>query len=437
MIGFLFAAGILLVLALGLLLWPLLRNAEPGEEKKASAVVALFRDQLRELEAEHAAGTLGDAQFQQSRIELERRLLEEVGPDAAAPAGPKRARGTALALGVLVLAIPVVLYSRLGTPDALAPGATMAVAGAQNGGPGGAPNPSVTAAQIQKMIDKLQASLQKNPGDAAGWAMLGRVYAYIGEQSNGGDAAKSFQNAVHAYAKAVALTPKDPNLLVDFADALAMTQGQDLDGMPMKLISRALKIDPRNVKGLALAGTDAFGHRRYADAIVYWERAVQAAPEDPQFAQNLRSSIQEARNRAKQAGQRLPADLAANAASGMSAAAAAAAGVQGKVEIASDLAAKAAPDETVFIYARAAFGPRVPLAMLRRQVKDLPMTFALNDAMAMVPAFTMSKFSPVVIEARVSRSGDAMPASGDLEGSSQPVAVGTKGLTITIDHVVP
>ncbi len=75
--------------------------------------------------------------------------------------------------------------------------------------------------------------------------------------------------------------------------------------------------------------------------------------------------------------------------------------------------------------------------MLRKQVKDLPMTFTLNDAMSMVPAFTMSKFSPVVIEARVSRSGDAMPASGDLEGSSQPVAVGTKGLTITIDHVVP
>lgn len=437
MIGFLFAAGVLLVLALGLLLWPLLRNAEPGEETKAGAVVALFRDQLRELEAEHAAGTLGDAQFQQSRTELERRLLEEVGPDAAAPTGPRRARGTALALGALVLAIPIVLYSRLGTPDALAPGATTAAAAAQNGGAGGPQNPSVTAAQIQKMIDKLQASLQKNPGDAAGWAMLGRVYAYIGEQSNGADAAKNFQNAVHAYAKAVALTPKDPNLLVDFADALAMTQGQDLDGMPMKLISRALKIDPRNVKGLALAGTHAFGHRRYADAIVYWERAVQAAPEDPQFAQNLRSSIDEARNRAKQAGQTLPADLAANAASGMSAQAAAATGVQGKVEIASGLAAKASPDETVFIYARAAFGPRVPLAMLRKQVKDLPMTFTLNDAMSMVPAFTMSKFSPVVIEARVSRSGDAMPASGDLEGSSQPVAVGTKGLTITIDRVVP
>ena len=437
MIGFLFAAGILLVLALGLLLWPLLRNAEPGEEKKAGAVVALFRDQLRELDAEHAAGTLADAQFRQSRIELERRLLEEVGSDAAARVRPKSARGTALAVGVLVLAIPIALYSRLGAPDALAPGATVASAAAQDGGPGGAPSPSVTAARIQKMIDKLQASLQKNPGDAAGWAMLGRVYAYIGEQSNGADAAKNFQDAVHAYTKAVALTPKDPNLLVDFADALAMTQGQDLDGLPMKLISRALKIDPHNVKGLALAGTQAFGNRRYADAIVYWERAVQAAPEDPQFAQNLRSSIQEARKRAKQAGQALPPDLAANAASGMSAEAAAAAGVQGKVKIASDLTAKASPDETVFIYARAAFGPRVPLAMLRKQVKDLPMAFTLNDAMAMVPAFTMSKFSPVIIEARVSRNGDAMPASGDLEGSSQPVAVGTKGLTVTIDRVVP
>lgn len=433
MIGFLFVAAILLILALGSLLWPLLRNGEPEEEKKATAVVVLFRDQLRELEAEHDAGTLGDAQFDLSRAELERRLLTEVGTEPAVAAKDRRARGTALALGVLVLAVPIALYIQLGTPDALAPGATTAMATAA----GGAPNPARAAAQIQKMIDKLQVSLQKNPGDATGWAMLGRVYAYIGEQSDGANAAKDFDNAVHAYAKAVALTPGDPNLLVDFADALAMTQGQDLDGMPMKLIHRALKIDPHNVKGLALAGTQAFGHRRYADAIVYWDRAVQAAPEDPQFAQNLRNSIQEARKRAKLTGQKLPPELAANAASGLSTQAAASAGVQGRVAIAPDLLAKASPDETVFIYARAAFGPRVPLAMVRKQVKDLPIAFTLNDAMAMMPAYTISKFSPVIVEARVSRSGDAMPASGDLEGASQAVAAGTKGLSITIDHVVP
>jgi cytochrome c-type biogenesis protein CcmH len=111
--------------------------------------------------------------------------------------------------------------------------------------------------------------------------------------------------------------------------------------------------------------------------------------------------------------------------------------VRGEIRLAPALKEKAAPDDTVFIFARAAQGPRMPLAVLRKQVRDLPATFQLDDSMAMNPALKLSSVAQVVVTARVSRSGGAMPQSGDLQGESPPVAPGAKAVSITIDQVVP
>ncbi|HYA66229.1 MAG TPA: tetratricopeptide repeat protein, partial [Burkholderiaceae bacterium] len=288
----------------------------------------------------------------------------------------------------------------------------------------------LTGAQVQKMIESLVANLKKSPGDVDGWSMLARAYAYQ----------RQYADAVRAYTRAVALKPTDAHLLADLADALAMTNGQRLDGEPLKLIERALQIDPHEAKALALAGTAAFDHQQYAKAVAYWERALQAAPNDAEFAQNLRSSLQEARQLAAESGnpvapisppapeQDKPTAAKGNPTSGA---------VRGKVMLAANLAAKAAPGDTVFVFARAAQGPRVPLAMVRRQVKDLPFEFALDDSMAMMPDFTVSKYSPVIVGARVSRSGDAIAAPGDLQGFSKPVSAGASAVSVTIDQVVP
>jgi len=110
--------------------------------------------------------------------------------------------------------------------------------------------------------------------------------------------------------------------------------------------------------------------------------------------------------------------------------------IRGKVVLSAGLAAKAAPGDTVFVFARAAQGPKVPLALVRRQVKDLPFEFSLDDSMAMMPDFTLSKYSPVIVGARISHSGDAIAAPGDLQGFSKAVTVGTNGINVTIDQVV-
>jgi cytochrome c-type biogenesis protein CcmH len=346
-------------------------------------------------------------------------------------------------VGLFVLLTPIALYAVLGNPDALIPGAESGdgqQAGADGSAKSGAKAAAkpLTGAQVEKMIAAMVEALKKQPADPQGWAMLARAYAYQHE----------YPDAVRAYTKALELTPKDARLLADLADAMAMTNGRRLDGEPMKLIDRALKIDPKEVKALALAGTAAFDHQEYAKAVNYWERAIKAAPNDPEFARSLKGSLDEARQLAGIAGPAPAAQADAADADGLAAAApsetapparggdVAGGGVRGKVVLSAGLAAKAKPGDTVFVFARAAEGPRVPLALVRRQVKDLPFEFALDDSMAMMPDFTLSKYSPVIVGARISHSGDAIAAPGDLQGFSKAVTVGTHGVNVTIDQVV-
>jgi cytochrome c-type biogenesis protein CcmH len=459
MIGFLIFAAVLLAAGLFAVLWPLLRGEDSRPVEAAEAVVTVFRDQLRELDAERAGGTVAEAQYEASRREIERNLLAAVAaPPAVAPAGPRRARLTAALAGLFVVFLPLGLYTFVGSPDGLLPGA-------DSGALGGAPQQAaaaraaakpITSAQVQKMIDQLAEALKKNPNDAQAWTMLARAYAYNHQ----------YDDAVRAFTKAVAISPREARLLADLADALAMTNNQRLDGEPMRLIERALQLDPTDIKALALAGTGAFDKKEYAKAVGYWERALRANPNDPEFAQNLRSSLDEARQLAgmpasadaAKAGMQASAGMdsstgtqssfavrgagappaaSADAAPAARAAGAAAGKVSGKVSLSSALAAKAQPTDTVFVFARAAQGPRVPLAMLRRQVKDLPITFTLDDSMAMMPDFNITKYAPVLIEARISKSGDAIAAPGDLKGSSRPVPVGAQGVAVLIDQVVP
>jgi len=440
---FLVVAVVLIAVGVGSLVWPLLRGGAAPEVKQATAVVALFRDKLRELEAERGSGAIDDNQYQQSRRDIERNLLEAVAGAEPAPAGPRRARWSAVLVGLFVMIVPLILYVVLGTPDALIPGAENGggdAAAAADGGDakagGKVAAKPLTTAQVQKMIDAMVEALKKQPNDPQGWAMLGRAYSYQ----------RQYPEAVRSFTKALELTPKDARLMADLADAMAMNNGRRLDGEPLKLIERALQIDPKDIKALALAGTAAYDHQEYAKAVGYWERAIKAAPNDPEFASSLKASLEEARQLAagKQPTPALPA-TAAGAAEGNTGADASAVagkaavgggGVRGRVTLSASLAAKAAPGDTVFVFARAAQGPKVPLALLRRQVKDLPIEFSLDDSMAMMPDFTMSKYSPVIVGARISHSGDAIAAPGDMQGFSKAVPVGANGVNVTINEVV-
>lgn len=407
MIGFAVFAALLAAFALRLLLAPLLRALPPAavvDERISN--LRVLREQRAQIDADLAAGAIDADQHRRAQAELERRVLEEEGSDDRAPAARIGARATAWAIAVALPVFALGVYLWLGTPQAVrAP--TSAMPAAEHG-------PS--AQEVDAMVARLAERLKANPDDGEGWAMLARSYAAL----------ERFPQAAEAYAKAAALQPADAALLADYADALAMTQGQTLAGEPTRLIERALQSDPRQLKALALAGSAAMERKDFAAAIGYWQRALQQVPPGSEQAQAIERSLEVARSAARAAG---PAPTAASAP---------APALSGRVRLAPQLATQVKPGDTLFVFARASEGPRVPLAILRRSAADLPLAFTLDDSQAMSPQTRLSQHEQVQLVARISRSGQATPQSGDLQGQTgKPVRVGSTGIELVIDTVLP
>jgi cytochrome c-type biogenesis protein CcmH len=213
---------------------------------------------------------------------------------------------------------------------------------------------------------------------------------------------------------------------VERAEALGLAHGGQLDAEATRLLERALKLAPQDEKALTLAGTAAFAQGEYARAIQYWQQLAARMPADSELGRALASGIAEAR--ARMGDKAAPAEKLRAATAGS---------VRGVVRLAAGLAGKTSPEDTVFVFARAVQGPRMPLAVLRKQVKDLPLDFTLDDSMAMRPGLELSAFPHVIVSARVSKSGNPMPAPGDLEGESAPVVPGAKGVAVTIERQIP
>jgi cytochrome c-type biogenesis protein CcmH len=396
--------------------------------------------QLREL---HESGVMSQVQYDEGKATLERRLLDLVLAGAALPVNPTveavaatpapapapaatttvRAKPSLNLMAMLSMFVVLMAgagYLWKGTPvqpgSALAMGGSTPTADGQNG----TTHPTDNA-QISAMVDKLAERLKAQPDDADGWSMLGRTYSVLGRH----------EDALKAYQKAMNLRKDDATLVADYADALAVNNNRTLDGEPMKYVERALKLEPLNLKALFLAGTHAFDKKDYAGAVKFWEKAAKSAPPENAFVQQIQPALAEARQLAGLPAAPLPLDGAAKQPT-----AAGKGSVSGTVTLASALAKQANPDDTVFVFARPAEGSRMPLAILRKQVKDLPLQFTLDDSMAMSPANALSGASKVIVGARISRSGNAMPQPGDLTGQTATVSVGANGLQIEIKEAV-
>jgi cytochrome c-type biogenesis protein CcmH len=430
MIAFILIAAAMVATALAWVLVPLLRRGKASSVERNAMNVAILRDQMAELDADLAAGTMAREQYDEARRELEQRVLEDAkgAGDAARAPAQSAAWTAAIAAGAIPIAA-LLLYVALGNHDAFAPETERAAKG-------GGSEHEVTREQVDAMAAKLAAKLEKDPGNVDGWVMLARTYYALNR----------YADAAPAFEKAVALAPDDAALLADYADALGAAQG-GLRGKSLELVDRALKADPTHWKALALAGTAAFERKDYRQAVVYWERMKATVPPGSPMAGSIDASISEARELGGlKAEPGAPAAVAAApvpVASKPPTVAAPAAGatpgaaIGGTVSLSPALAAKVSPTDVVFIFARAAEGPKMPLAILRKQVKDLPATFTLDDSMAMTPDFALSKFPSIVVGARVSKSGNAAAQSGDLEGFSPAVNAGAKGLAVVIDRAVP
>lgn len=405
---FLLIAALLLIGALASALVPLLKRVHETAGTDSSALsLQVLREQLGELERENLDGTLDSAQYEKERAEIERRAIEDGNSAAPPEAIGKRPVPLAVAISTLVVALATGLYMFLGTPTAIQPSSS-------HGGPQQNAH-AVTPQQIQAMVARLAERLQENPADGEGWLMLARSYSALGR----------FPEASAAFGRATTLLPADAQLLSDYADTLAMAQGRSLIGEPEKIIRRALEADSRNIKALALSGSAAFERRDYASAIGEWRKVLAVVPADSNVAERIRTSIADAEKRSgKEASQ--PGALATNTG----------ASISGIVSLDSALSAKVTSTDTVFLFARAVAGTRMPLAIKRMTAGQLPARFTLDDSMSMPGGPKLSDHKEVVVGARISRSGNATPGPGDLEGHVEPVALGSDSVRVTISNII-
>jgi cytochrome c-type biogenesis protein CcmH len=275
----------LVAIALAFVMPTLLQRAPSADENdNEEANVEIYRDQLRELDADLANGIVSPEQYRQDRDEIERRLLDDVAMPAAAPSrktkpvAGERGAAYAVALGIPVLA--VALYLLVGNSAALS-------GGPPPSSPSGAPADGQMSQQgIEANVAALAKRLEQNPADADGWAMLGRSYINL----------EKYREAVNAYAKATALKTEDADLLTEYAFALAMTNGRQLQGQPFELIKRALEIAPENPKALELAGSAEFQAKNYNQAIVHWQKLLQKSSGKSDLEQSISQRINEAKS---------------------------------------------------------------------------------------------------------------------------------------------
>ncbi len=425
MIVFWLVAALFVAGALLLLLPPLWQGGSRHGVASGAASLAVHREAWASLQAEVDAGVLGAEQLAAAQRELEQRALDD-SRLATAPARAGADRRAALMLGLLLPAAAALLYLQLGRPEAVVPQPVAAAPAA--GGSGHA----LSREQIQQRVAALAERLREQPADAEGWLMLGRSYTALGRYADGATALK----------RAVDLLPPDAGLLADLADLTGMAQGKRLAGEPARLVQAALDLDPRHIKALALAGSVAFEARDYAAARDHWERlAAQLPPESP-LLRSVRGSIAEATQLeggvVTTATATTAAVTPATAPAPSPAPAAPAAELRGEVELAPELAGRVAPTDTLFVFARAVEGPRMPLAVQRLPAGAATRwAFVLDDRSAMAPQWRLSGQSRVVVGVRISKSGQATPQPGDLVGESAPVAVGERALRVRIDRVQP
>jgi len=286
----LICAGLIIV-ALLFIFPPLLQpEARDHAAEVREANLAVYRDQLRELEADARNGIISKQQHEQDREEIERRLLAEVGLDkrirkTKGPILPSRTLAYVLALALPTTAI--LLYLRLGTRQALSASAVSTLS--QNTVGPTDQNGEMSPQRIEANVAALEKRLEQNPNDGPGWSMLGRSYSALGR----------YKEASSAFEKATAVITNDADLFTEYAYALSMARGQDMEGKPIELLNKALQIDPQNLKALVLAGNAAFKTKHYDKAIDYWQKVLPTLPANSQVQESLSEKIREAKRLAK------------------------------------------------------------------------------------------------------------------------------------------
>lgn len=396
MTSFLIPAALLLILVLVLLLRPLFFPAKESATSRRQMNAAIYREELDKLEADRLAGRVDSANYDQTHAEMRQRLSQDTdeADDHAVLGSPKK---TIIGICLFVVLLSTGIYFYLGEATRISDKSA---------------EQSMNQESVEKMVSEFAAKMEKDPDNLKGWAMLARSYRILGRNTD----------AANAYARAGSFVDGDPQLLADYADVLAANANGNFAGKPQQLINKALILDPNNLLALWLSGTAAFNAQNYKAAVQTWEKLAKQLPPDTDEARTIAASIAEARNKG---------GLSPAVTPGISTQ-----GISGQVGITSELQSKVQAGDTLMVIARKP-GERMPVAVLRTAVTPFPMSFVLNDALAMNPNALISQLPEVSVEVRISKTGMAMPESGDLISAPQTIKVGTNNIRLMINQVRP
>ncbi len=383
--------AVLLVIAFFILIRPLLQSRVIVEEDSEQRNIAIAQERAEELKQQLQAGSLTQQQYDEQYAELELNLGDDLNINSVSQQNAGSQGKWMIPFVVLVLPIfSVVTYFSLGESDALIKAEMKPAQSVQQGGQ-----------DINAMIAKLAQRLKENPDNAQDWVMLGRSFKYI----------KEYQLAVNSFKKARALLGEQPEVLLHLADALAMLNNGSLAGKAGKLVFKALEMSPKQPTGLWLAGMAKAENKDYSQAISYWRQLLSILPPDSDSLIQVKGLI------ASVQAQMENPEAALQPATTVQTEESPTVSIEVQVNIDEGVKAQVNAGDTVFIYAKALSGPPMPLAIVRKKVADLPVTVILNDAMAMIASQKLSNHQAVKVLARISKSGSAMPQTGDWLGS--------------------
>lgn len=408
MITFIVLISCMIIAALFFVLPPLLGRYKVSQTLHNELNLAIYQQRLKELE-EEGEEDFSPEQKDKMRQELKKSLLQDMEEkeDSQKTNRLKQRSGIlATFVGVSIPLLALAIYSFIGPaelPEILAGQATAQARSLHNG---------QQVPDVAKMVAKLEQHLKENPKNIKGWLMLGRSYMYM----------QRFNDAREAYGKSLMLDKNNPETLTGYAEALAMMRQGDMRGEPIEYALKALKLDPGYPRALWLAGAAKMQIQDYQGAIDYWQRLMKKNQPGSKGALELQKSIDAAvqalRNSSIQPKTKKTTTKIENKTI-----------ITVMVKLDPKLTRKANPDDTLFIYAKAVGGPPMPLAIVKKQVKDLPLKVILDDSMAMTPRARMSNFKRIYIGARISKDGNAMPGAGDLQGHSAILSTGGKAST--------
>ena len=432
-------ASLITLVVLWSLLWPLLRRQPPRAGEASDPLIAVYRDRRREIEGERASGRLSPAEADAALEELVEQMARELPEGSQTESAPTTETASMLVPRLVAALIAIALpgaaglvYLQVGSPELTDPD-TVAMLSAP---------PRFNAEQVGELITQVEARVRSNPDDGEAWLVLASARKFQGNHAG----------AVEAFERALRLNPPGARMLAEFAESLALLAQGSFVGRPLKLLEQAMSLDPDDAKAIALMGAAQFQIGNLSVARTLMGRLLDALPAEQTEQRAAMAEV------IKRIDDRIASEAAATVAgtaAGASPATVAGQGsrplapssaspspsasetaITGSVRLDSGLATQAAEARILFITARAGSGPRIPYAAIRIESPQWPLDFRLDDSLAMDPSRKLSSAAEVVVEARLSRTGEAFRRPGDLYGVSAPIRPGTGNVRLTIDQVV-